>query len=260
MSEQYISKGQYTYTQQSGYVTVKNYIFLEKNGKKCLILRFSNDSAGVEFNEMRFTVVEKDPAGQVIKRTRVEWRGLKFAPGTTYVNEDAIVVDDLCVDFKIEPECLISGQYRYVFDHSGVRVDFIPSEKKSTDEIDDADRIYVNSVSRKQYGKPKLAGLVAFVAILLIFAVAAVGIVSRYKAAEGEQGTSVSENGIIEFSTGMNYEIITAEDGSFIKFEGVDGSFEFYTGMNYEIITSENGFSFEGFEGYYEYVTVYPTN
>jgi hypothetical protein len=58
----------------------------------------------------------------------------------------------------------------------------------------------------------------------------------------------------------MNYEIITAEDGSFIKFEGVDGSFEFYTGMNYEIITSENGFSFEGFEGYYEYVTVSPTN
>ena len=272
MSEiRHSSKGQYTYTQRGGYVTVKNYIFIVKDGKKALLLRFSNDSQGIAFDELRFTVVETDPAGKVIKNTHVVFEDLDFAPSTTYAAEKAIIVDDMCVDFKVELECLFSGQYKYVFTSHGVETEFIPHEKVAPDSDGEAEYIHENTVSRKRYGKRRLSGFAAFVALVVIVALAAVGILSRYKVAEREdsaetgpsgyeEGSSAEEDyvriegvdGFFEYTTGMGYEMITTENGGIIV-NGFEGNFEYGTGVEYEIVTSQGGFS-----GYYEHVTVAP--
>lgn len=131
--DQLLSKGFYRRSQVSGLVSVKEYIFARREGKKCLLLRFSNDS---DFNvtAIRYTLVELDRSGDVIKETPVGLRGITLVPGATYSPRRAVSVDEECVDFKIVIEEVASGHYLHRVDRGLVTVHYVEPERIASDE------------------------------------------------------------------------------------------------------------------------------
>jgi len=176
---QMLSKGFYQYAQLNRFVTVKNYIFLRENGKKCLLLRFYNDM-DYTVDRMEFTVVQMDAAGKVLERTPVVCKKLKFWSGSTYTMKDAIIVQELCNDFKIVFDEVRSDRYTYyVKDGKPVAYFDVPQKKElqggvyASDFDDDC-----LEVKKKKYGRSAIA---AWLAVLMILGLIAWNVFHIYR-------------------------------------------------------------------------------
>ena len=110
--KQYIAKGNYLHTQIGRFVSVKNYIFLRADGKKHLLLRFSNDM-DYTADGFDYTVFAYDADGAELSRERVSHSGLRVLPGETFSTPTPIAVDEKCVDFRVVFSEVRSGEYRY---------------------------------------------------------------------------------------------------------------------------------------------------
>ena len=166
VAQQYIAKGIYQYSQISNLVSVKNYIFLRQNGKKCLLIRFSNDLDNA-VDSMEFTVIQLDSSGKVLEKTKVAYKRMNLMPGRNFSSE-GIVVNEFCTDFKVVFQSVISDRYKYVVRQGQVIVYYI---KKPTEIISEGKLSYSvqnASVDQKRFGKPRLASLVAVLAIILM--------------------------------------------------------------------------------------------
>ncbi len=168
-NEQIISKGVYGFSQISDFISVKNYIFMHKDDKVCLAIRFFNDTE-YTFDSMSFSVIQLDALGKVIARTRIEYDNMHFESGKPYTSNNLIVVDNQCVDFRIQFYEAYSDYYRYVVKNRRVVVYY---DRKLAEKFA---RSYANvyveenlSVKKKEYGKAKLSVLAAVIAILIMF-------------------------------------------------------------------------------------------
>lgn len=112
IAEQIISKGEYTHNRIEHFVNVKQYIFLRKNGKKCLILRFSNDADFI-IDGMDIKIIQLDVAGNKITDSTLSARGLYAAPGDIFSLTDGIEVEEGCVDFRLAFSKVNSSDYSY---------------------------------------------------------------------------------------------------------------------------------------------------
>lgn len=178
-NQQFLSKGFYQYAQSGNPVLVKDYIFTRQEGKKCLLVRFSND---LEYtvDEMEFTVVQMDAAGKILKNTRVEYVQMQLEPGTTYVHNAGIVVDDFCTDFRIVLKKVKSGQYVYEAHKGQMTVRYI--RKPTAIETSNVQTKYIfkPSVQPRRFGKPRAAVLLATVALVAMLALNALTIGWEY--------------------------------------------------------------------------------
>ena len=110
----YIDKGVYSHKQIGGYMTVKQFMVVEREGKRCLILRFENESS-LEVNAIEFTVIQRNTSGDVIGSSKIKHTHLSVGAGELYSPESGAVIKPECADFEIEMNSVVSGKYRYVF-------------------------------------------------------------------------------------------------------------------------------------------------
>ena len=68
---QLISKGEYKHYQIDNFISVKQYMFLRSNGKKCLTLRYKND-LGYKVNGFKFLLIQIDVNGNVIAKKKIK--------------------------------------------------------------------------------------------------------------------------------------------------------------------------------------------
>jgi len=165
-----ISKGFYKYSQIKNFLSVKNYVFIRQEEKKCLLIRFSNDM-GYNIHSLKYTLIQIDRSGKVLDKTKIVRKSLDIAPGAIYTGEQAIVVDEFCSDFKVEIEEVVSGKYRYKVRNGEVVPIFVKKEGKLIEKTanDTLDSNF--SVSPRKFGKIGLAVLFAIITVLALIAI-----------------------------------------------------------------------------------------
>lgn len=109
----YFKKGFYNHPQVKGFPSVKQFILLEKEGKRCLLLRFVNGT-DLKIDRMQIVLTQLDISGKVINKSKVQYRDMRFAPETTYVSSKGIIVKNECVDFRVDITYVVVGEYKYV--------------------------------------------------------------------------------------------------------------------------------------------------
>jgi hypothetical protein len=172
-----LSKGPYTYAQPSGFLTVKQYIFTSMGGKRCLVLRFSND-ADYKMDTVELTLTQMDAYGNVLATTPARL-GIFLAAGKTAAIDRGIPVEERCVDFKVHIDSVRSGDYVYrecgghiVVEHDVDPVWHMdPADRQAYDKPSFSDF----EVSSKQGRVPALVGLTAALCALALTVTAVVG-------------------------------------------------------------------------------------
>ena len=172
---QYISKGVYKHSQISNFVSVKNYMFIRQHGKKCLLIRFSNEMEH-SFESLEYTIVQLDSAGKVLGSSEIKYTKLKVFPGENFTTPKAVAVDEYCSDFRIFFKEVHSNRYKYRVKDGTVTAYYVPEKQpiigRTSNKIDDIDF----SVERRRFGKPKLAGFFALIVLLALIAISVIGV------------------------------------------------------------------------------------
>jgi hypothetical protein len=204
-SKNIISKGVYRFSQPDGFIHIKNYIFMNVDGNICIAARFENNT-DIAFDSFCFSVIQLNADGREIGRTRVEYKDISFAPGSTYSPSEAVIVDRKCVDFKVQFYYATSGCYRYVvrrrrvsvyYDRKLAGISSATQEKKHTLRAD-------YEIERK-YVKTGLMRFCAIMALLIIIASAAALLLDIYIPDEKPQTRVYAAEYITEADVGEKY-------------------------------------------------------
>ncbi len=162
----YIDKGIYSHPQLGGYLTLKQFILIEQDKKRCLLLRFANES-DLEINAARFILKQLNSDGEEIGRVDISYKDISIASGAMYSSEQGIVVKKECVDFTVQMVSVVSGDYRYVFENGTVTAHY---DRRGYGERVRKDRKRGSaeiSVRSKYKGGGRFYGFIAFVALVL---------------------------------------------------------------------------------------------
>ena len=165
----YLSKGVYSHPQIKNFILVKQFMFLRNKNKKCLTVRFANDSDFI-VNAMFFCVVQLDAAGKELKRNKVAYTKMNFEPGRTFTADSALAVDEKCVDFRIILNEVYSKYYKYVI-RAGQAVPYYAKPRALKLEGKAVDPPFEFSSVKKRIGSPKTAIFLAILALLSVFAI-----------------------------------------------------------------------------------------
>ena len=164
-TQTFLSKGLYEHPQTHGYFTVNEYIMLEQDGKRCLLIRFENELQSM-VNELSFTVKQFNAAGKAIGRIKLCYSDLRILSGQRFSTEQGIVLDDECVDCVISVKYVIASNVKYIFKRGVVTAHYDPRgyekpEKKSKRESH-------LTVRQKYMGGGKYFGWIAFLTFVLV--------------------------------------------------------------------------------------------
>ena len=105
-------KGIYSHPQPQGHILLKEYVLFKENGKRCLILRFANETIE-PIDSFEFFLSLIDTSGQVIRRIKINEDNLKFGSNSLYSTKKAIVVEETCADFIVSIISYSSGSYKF---------------------------------------------------------------------------------------------------------------------------------------------------
>lgn len=166
-SKNYIEKGYYNHPQVSGYVSAKQFMLVRRNSKRCLLLRFENESA-LEFKSMEFMLIQRGANGEIIDKSKVKYNGIRIRPESIFAPQSGIVVSDDCVDFEIRMISLLSGPYKYTF-RKGRAVCHYDTRGYGERKPSEANSGEV-SIGSYRRGNAKFCGFIAFIALVMIFA------------------------------------------------------------------------------------------
>ena len=169
-----LDKGTYNFHQEGAFLSVKQYMLVEREGKRCLLLRFMNES-NLLIQAMEFTLIQLDGDGKVISTDRMRYDDLSVRPAREYALKTGIVLKPGCVNFRVQMAYAISGEYKYVFKNGQAVEHYDPRGydlRQST-----VYRKSTLSAKRKYSGAGRLYGFIAFVGILLILAACALAVV-----------------------------------------------------------------------------------
>ena len=163
----YFIKGVYDHPQIGGYLTVKQYIMMEQDGKHCLLLRFENEMKR-SIQAVAFTVMQLDSDGAVIASNDVKYTDLNLKSGRLFCPEEGIVLEKKCVDFLIRMRSLVSGETKYLFHKGQVTEHYDPRGYDAPRALQkDGGRTVIR---RKYSGGGKAYGWMAFLSLLLMLA------------------------------------------------------------------------------------------
>ena len=107
-----IAKGIYKHPQADNFISVKQYMFVYRNGQKHLILRYTND-LNANIDSMKFVLTEINSDGEVIAVRKIAQSGIRVDMGVTFAPDSGIPISDECMDFKIEFLEATSDVYTY---------------------------------------------------------------------------------------------------------------------------------------------------
>ena len=164
---QLISKGEYKHYQIDNFISVKQYMFLRSNGKKCLTLRYKND-LGYKVNGFKFLLIQIDVNGNVIAKKKIKINNIGFYKGATYTCNKGIIVDEKCVDFKVQMLCVYSDRYRYKLKNDKVAIYYVTHKSWSHDS--ETERPNSLKVRQKTKFKPFSVGFIAVVVVIALVA------------------------------------------------------------------------------------------
>lgn len=165
--QQRISKGFYQYSQADNFITVKNYIFLKQNDKKGLLIRFVNDMP-YKVDSMEYTVVQLDVNGAILGKTCIKHTAMNLLPGSMFVSDDAVAVDDRCCDFRVVFAFVRSGDYLYTVREGNVVVDYaLPPRPLLSYKKNRVVDVKTFSVKRKTVKRPIISVISPLVALIL---------------------------------------------------------------------------------------------
>ena len=162
--ESYLVKGDYLYAQPFDDFTVKQYMLVEQEGKRCLLLRFRNDSK-MTVTGVEFIVKQMDAQGHPIGNITVRYSSVDIRPDSLYCPEQGIVVEHHCVDCIILMRYVVCDKVKYTFKKGHVRAHYSHRgyiQKKKTQE-----RTH-SHVERRYSGGGWFYRLIAFVSLILV--------------------------------------------------------------------------------------------
>ena len=192
-----LEKGLYNHPKISGFLSVGQFIFTRKEGKKCLLLRFVNE-AQFRIDGVEFTVIQLDLYGKKIGRTKIKYTDISVAPDGTFAPERGIIVSERCVDFYVQMRSVSSRSYKYVFKNGEVASCYEPyaDEESEYRENGGGER----AVKARFFGGGGIRRFITVVSALLVCAAIAAG---AFKAQErfgkfdgseyGEESTDQTE-------------------------------------------------------------------
>lgn len=163
--KEFIEKGSYTHPVPDGCIALKQYIFTKAQGKRCLLLRFVNESVHT-VNAFEFVITELSSDGQVIGRSRISHSALSIPCGGTFSPPSGIVVHNNCASFRIRLVYFVSGAYKHVLKHGRAVAHYDPrGYKASRPKPSIYNYVEVTPIYTK--GK-RVFTLIAAVAVLLV--------------------------------------------------------------------------------------------
>lgn len=125
-----ISKGKYSFAQAENMVSVRQYFFVrDEKGQKRLLLRFFNDRHEI-CTGFAFVIRFLDSRGKVIDEEEYESGRISAAPSSPAYFEEAIFVDERCVNFKVDVLYARYDNYKYVNDSGTVSVEYDNSSQE----------------------------------------------------------------------------------------------------------------------------------
>ena len=162
-----LDKGTYTFRQEGAFISAKQYMLIEQDGKKCLLLRFYN-SSDMLVNAMEFLLIQLDADGKVIARDRMAYDNVNVRAAKEYALKSGIVIKKDCVNFRVQMLYAVSGEYKYVF-RNGQAVQLYDPRGYDPKPANVSRRSIV-SVKRKYAKMGRVHSFVSFIAILLVAA------------------------------------------------------------------------------------------
>lgn len=177
MNNQIISKGIYNRAQTAGYVSVKQFIFIRIGERKHLLLRFSND-LDTFITGMKYTVVQISADGEMIGRSHLTYKG-RINAGESFSVDQALLVDENCVDVKVSIDSATSGVYEYS-DRGGI-VTVRYNDKLATKRIVKAEDL-IAEANKKTLKKEKRRGRrMATMAILALLTIILINLFTFFR-------------------------------------------------------------------------------
>ena len=168
MEKQIISKGDYRHYQIENYVSVKQYIILRTEDKKCLTLRFTN-SLGCNVDAFKFLLIQMDIQGNVIGRKKIKFEDIFFENGRDYTSCKGIILDEKCADFKIQMLCVYSDKYRYKQKNNKIATYYVPHKKwEYEDDSTHKDKVKVKSKTRLKTPSVRFLSFLVIISLILL--------------------------------------------------------------------------------------------
>ena len=181
-----LEKGIYNHQQPSGYIVARNYLVLEEEGKRYLLIRFANES-NVKITAFKFVLSQLDSNGKVICSSKITYDEVCLEPHATLSEKRGIRVKEECVDFYIKVISFVSELYRYEYKKGQLVVHYDVRSRLNTEKIEH-EKVEVRS-QKKSYAR--FHTVIAFAALLFL---ALVCVLARFEA----------ENGSFEFLSAAN--------------------------------------------------------
>lgn len=158
-----VSKGLYRgELDKTSLLDITEYVFIRENGKKYLLLRFTNKS---DFNitSITFWLIQKNADGKEIGERKVSLTNLRCVAWETFSPDKGLLVDDKCADVDVKMISIGSGNYEYRSKNGEafVRYDFQDRKMKRVDR----DPICIQH--SKVNGKVKFASIILVLALVL---------------------------------------------------------------------------------------------
>ena len=172
ISDQVISKGSYNYSALTDPILVTQYVFIRQRGRKCLLLRFKNNS-DFTINKMIFEIVQIDKNGKETGRTVIKTPPINEAPGAMFTLSDGFEVGNECVDFRIKFVSLRSGVYKYIFKKHDIEISFDPDKITQAHTLSNGNdkKKTISYIRSKKSTSLFFASFVSSITALAIFAI-----------------------------------------------------------------------------------------
>ena len=228
--QQHIAKGVYQYSQIENFISVKDYMLVRSDDKKCLMFRFANN-ADYTITAMNFTITQLDNSGKVIATTKHMYESLTIAPDAQFVPDEGIVVDEKCHDFKVSFTEVRSDKYRYTVKNGKIQVFYDEDYTRITTQKV-SNRAECRNVRKLKIGKPKVAVFIAAFALFLVIVANAANMIMKYYDYSNkdepdwqEDKISIMTNVAIpgEYETFVYYPVESDEYESFVYYYPIGG-------------------------------------
>ena len=191
-----IFKGTYDYYQQGAFFHVKDYIVTLIDGKKCLLLRFANNSH-LTVNKVQFKLTQYDVHGKVISTKTCVYDDLYIRGEKEHALKSGIIVSDDFADFRIVINCVTSGVYKFIF-RNGLAIQKYDPRGYRNEKYKKQNKGKMSVVRTPNASRMTVKGtsLIVILAIIMALATALISNQSIFGKQEGAQFNNYSRNQI----------------------------------------------------------------
>ena len=163
-----LDKGVYTRSINSELIKLKQYVIAMDGDKRCLLLRFTNESE-IVITGFDVVITQIKANGKEGKSIETRLENFEIQPGEMFSPKCGIVISDDCVDFKISIKCITSADYFYVETNGITRAKYVPLPIEESSDRSKGKVRYC--VKRKKTVLYKFAAIVAVIGMAAFIAV-----------------------------------------------------------------------------------------